>query len=137
MQFIQSTFFQREKNPTTRTHVQFNSEEKSVAIQVALSTKKNNGKMSEVPQISSHRQQNPQEVKQSWSLLEEGKPALSQPLCTVRPLQTHECKQQSQQRSKSPRDAAGLKELRFEVISGKPNISWPSGIRHTAVCGAF
>lgn len=40
MQFIQSTFFQREKNPTTRTHVQFNSEEKSVAIQVALSTKK-------------------------------------------------------------------------------------------------
>lgn len=62
MQFIQSTFFQREKNPTTRTHVQFNSEEKSVAIQVALSTKKNkinNGKMSEVPQISSHRQQNP------------------------------------------------------------------------------
>lgn len=62
MQFIQSTFFQREKNPTTRTHVQFNSEEKSVAIQVALSTNFffiNNGKMSEVPQISSHRQQNP------------------------------------------------------------------------------
>lgn len=54
-------FFPEGKNPTTRTHVQFNSEEKSVAIQVALSTKKRKKKekMSEVPQISSYRQQNP------------------------------------------------------------------------------